>query len=318
MKMLVRDILLLMVAAVLLACGNSRRRSSRESDSATGARYELSAPTVPPALQGEAAREYLRNEWWDEFDFTDTMHLAHLDRKQFMSHFARYVALVPSDDAARYMTPLMQRASGSKSMFSYFVDAAEQVLHNPNSPLRDAEKYIPVLEVVLQSDWLDEYEKLPYRHDLQIARQNRVGHRANDFAYTTADGRTRRLYALDSNYTLLFISNIGCGMCRDIKEQILSSALLCEAVESGLLSIVVLYPDEDLTAWREHLGDYPAQWINCYDNSGQLTREELYDLRAIPSLYLLDKEKRVLAKDCTDVGYIESLYSNHRMYKPNL
>ena len=36
-------------------------------------------------------------------------------------------------------------------------------------------------------------------------------------------------------------------------------------------------------------------------------KEQLYDLKAIPALYLLDSEKRVMAKDCTDVTYIERL-----------
>ena len=38
-----------------------------------------------------------------------------------------------------------------------------------------------------------------------------------------------------------------------------------------------------------------------------ITHERLYDLKAIPALYLLDREKRVMAKDCVDVEQIEHL-----------
>ena len=37
----------------------------------------------------------------------------------------------------------------------------------------------------------------------------------------------------------------------------------------------------------------------------QLREKELYDLKAIPALYLLDRDKRVLVKDGTDPGQIE-------------
>ena len=37
----------------------------------------------------------------------------------------------------------------------------------------------------------------------------------------------------------------------------------------------------------------------------QLREKELYDLKAIPALYLLDRDKRVLVKDGTDSGQIE-------------
>jgi hypothetical protein len=35
--------------------------------------------------------------------------------------------------------------------------------------------------------------------------------------------------------------------------------------------------------------------------------KSLYDLHAIPTLYLLDRDKRVLVKDSTDVPYIEEV-----------
>ncbi|MBQ9961148.1 MAG: DUF5106 domain-containing protein, partial [Firmicutes bacterium] len=38
------------------------------------------------------------------------------------------------------MKNLMQKASASKPMFEYFLFLAEQVLHDPNSPLRDDER----------------------------------------------------------------------------------------------------------------------------------------------------------------------------------
>ena len=48
-------------------------------------------------------------------------------------------------------------------------------------------------------------------------------------------------------------------------------------------------------------------WITAYD-AGCLVRENgTYDLTAIPSLYLLDSDKRVLVKDSTDVPYIEEV-----------
>ena len=96
-------------------------------------------------------------------------------------------------------------------------------------------------------------------------------------------------------------------MCRGVREQIMASPMLNQLVERGTLKVLVVYPDRDLQAWRDHLSDYPSSWINAYDKDMTITRERLYDLKAIPALYLLDREKRVMAKDCTDVEYVEHL-----------
>ena len=305
-----RNILLLVVMTTIISCGNARKRGDHSSVGGIDeARYALRAPQAPPALQDEAAVAYLRDNWWREFDFCDTLQLQQIDKGEFARFFARYTMLLPADSADSYMSELMQKASQSKPMFDYFMHVAEGVLHDPNSDFRDDEKYIPVLEAALQSNYLDEYEKAPYRYDLNIARQNRVGQVANDFAYTTADGRTSRLYELGAEHILIFISNPGCPMCRDVSEQIQSSPLMNELIERGTLKVLVIYPDADLEAWREHLADYPSAWICAYNEGQVIERERLYDLRAIPSLYLLDSGKRVMAKDCVDVAYIEELIS---------
>ena len=46
-------------------------------------------------------------------------------------------------------------------------------------------------------------------------------------------------------------------------------------------------------------GSVPPGWIEGRDEGEQLTREEVYDLKAMPTLYLLDAQKRVVLKDTT-------------------
>ena len=266
-------------------------------------------PALAPAMMPkEQTIPYMAEHYWDKFDFTDTVFIAEIDSTRMLTAMAVYAkGYVPDSLVQRSMSRLMQKASTSKRMFEYFLMLADGVLHDPNSPLRDDERYIPVLEAAVASPLLDEYEKMPYEYDLKIARQNRIGLEANDFYYTTADGKRYSMHNVKAEYLIIFISNPGCPMCREVKETLLSSPQLNLLAERGKLKVLVLYPDTDLDAWREHLSDYPDAWINGYDANQTITKESLYDLRAIPALYLLDSEKRVMAKDCTDVAYGESL-----------
>ena len=71
--------------------------------------------------------------------------------------------------------------------------------------------------------------------------------------------------------------------------------------------VLALFPDEDLTEWQEYRPQIPARWINAYDKGCVVREKSLYDLHAIPALYLLDSRKRVLVKDSTDVAQIEEI-----------
>jgi hypothetical protein len=45
---------------------------------------------------------------------------------------------------------------------------------------------------------------------------------------------------------------------------------------------------------------YPDSWHNGFDPDLAIRNENLYNVRAIPSLYLLDDEKRVILKDAPE------------------
>lgn len=308
-------IFIVAVALLTISCGRQAGAGRSGGESQGGDQRAMTArtfiPALPPATLSESEHQaYMVEHYWDRFDFADTTFIAEVDTSHMATAFAVYAAgYVPDSLASEAMSRLMSRASTSRRMFDYFMMLAEVVLHDPNSPLRDDEKYIPVLEAAVASPFYDELERLPYEHDLEIARQNRVGRAANDFSYTLASGRTAQMYDIEADYLLIFINNPGCPMCRDVSEQIQSSPLMNELIERGTLKVLVIYPDADLEAWREHLADYPSAWICAYNEGQVIERERLYDLRAIPSLYLLDSEKRVMAKDCVDVAYIEELIS---------
>lgn len=297
---------LLFLSLAVVSCG--RRRSAPAAET-TAVQPAVFLPAIAPShLAPEEQREWLRWHYWDHFDFTDTLFLRRADRVQMFESYARYIALIsdrPADGAA--MDTLMRRASTSRPMLDYFATLAERVLHDPNSPLRNDEFYIPVLEAQLRAPWYDEYERIAPEYDLRMASQNRIGRPANDFRYTLASGRSGTLYGLQAEYVLIFINNPGCAMCREIREAITASPMLSEMIERGRLEVLAIYPDEDLTEWKAYRDQIPASWINAYDKGCRISSEGLYDLHAIPALYLLDRDKRVLVKDSTDVAQIEEV-----------
>ena len=301
-----RTLVLILAAVGLAACGG---RAPRRPAATTAETPAVFLPAIAPAaLAPEERVEWLRWHYWDNFDFADTTFLARADTLQLFEAYARYVQLLfsaPTDGAP--MDSLMRRAAVSRPMLDYFAMLADQVLGDPNSPLRNDEFYIPVLRAQLSSPWYDEYERLAPEYRLSLASQNRIGQPANDFSYTLASGATGSLYGLRAEYVLLFINNPGCPMCREIREAISASPMLTELIEHGRLRVLALYPDENLDEWCAYREQIPASWINAYDDGCVLREKGLYDLSAIPSLYLLDAQKRVLVKDATDVALVEEV-----------
>ena len=306
--------ILLTMAVMLVSCGGATTKKSDAND-ADVVRYEPGTRQVDidfDIYKYTSKEEFDEaiGRYWDGFEFECGERVIEYDTVSVMQAFADYVAYINVGmepmQCDSLLRGLMHRAEASRPMLDFFAYVTEGVLHDPNSPMRNDELYIPILEVLVESPLYDEYDRIVPIYDLELARQNRIGNVANDIVYTLANGKTGRLHSIDSDYVIVMFSNPGCPMCREIIEEITSSPLINEMMENDLVEVLAIYPDEDLVAWRDHIGDIPPSWINGYDSGMKITEARSYNLQAIPSLYLLDNEKRVIIKDGTSVAQIEN------------
>ena len=271
--------------------------------------YRFAYVQPPLHVANDQVPSYMLDHYWDKFDFADTLWTTKSDTTEMLRAYASYVVGYVGPFNQEPIRKLMQRASVSKKMFDYFAMLSEKVLYDPNSPYRSDELYIAVLEAQLASPHYDEYEKMAPEYDLRVVSQNRIGHEANDFDYTVKSGRRSNLYSLKNDFVIVYINNPGCTMCREITEELKQSQIITDLQRKGTLKILAIYPDEDLNEWHKYHSDLPTEWINGYDRGCRIHRENLYNVRAIPALYLLDKEKKVLVKDSVNVGEIEAILS---------
>ena len=86
-----------------------------------------------------------------------------------------------------------------------------------------------------------------------------------------------------------------------------SSPEISALEKSGRLAVVNVYIDQEIDKWKSFAADYPSEWICGYDHNYIIRTDVTYNVRAIPSLYLLDCQKRVLLKDAPQDKVFERL-----------
>ena len=68
--------------------------------------------------------------------------------------------------------------------------------------------------------------------------------------------------------------------------------------ENGLLTVLAVYTEGNKDVWKQSLQEMPDSWIVGEDRQ-TIKDNALYDLKAMPSMYLLNKKKEVLLKDAS-------------------
>jgi thiol-disulfide isomerase/thioredoxin len=287
---------------LLAGCRGGTKKTTAAPPPVTFPRVEIPVTITDPRAQAE----YYAAHYWDRFDFTDT---AFLSRREVLEQaLVDYIVVLPHIDTAQArtsITRLVERSTADTAMYRFFREETEHYLWDPNSPMRHEELYIPVMEAILSFDKTDMATRAQIQYRYETAQKNRPGHRANDFDYVLSSGRTGKLSTLRSEYTLLFFNNPGCPACKEIIAYTGSSPVLGRFQQDGRLAVLAVYTDENLEEWRNYLPEMPSGWLVGYDPGQAIEKGRLYDLKAIPSLYLLDKNKTVLLKDA-DIRQVES------------
>ncbi|MDR3260774.1 MAG: DUF5106 domain-containing protein [Tannerella sp.] len=286
----------------LAACHSPVRNTDTAGDTPSNP-CGFTPPSVPDSLMKASDRAgYFVVHYWDYFDFADTacIHLPYATEQAF----ADYLNILPhasGAEATQSIRHVLSRAEKERSgrMYGYFLELFDKYLYDPNSPYRNEEYYLPVATYVIDDSRSGEAEKIRMKYAREMMLKNRPGETATDFVYTLPDGKEGRLHTLKAGYTILMFYNPDCHGCGQIITALKESSLINKLQKGGTLALLLFYPDENRAAWKQHLADIPASWTNGYDRHTKVKNEELYDLRAIPSLYLLDKDKKVVLKDAT-------------------
>ena len=286
---------------LLCSCKNGNASSQSTNETVQDTIKSITLPAIPTMLTAPEQRaDFLVKHYWDNVNFADTNYIHHPEvTEQAWADYCDILNHVPLETAQEAMRKTIERTNVDKKVFTYITDLADKYLYDPNSPMRNEEFYIPVLDVMLDSPLLEEIEKVRPKARRELAQKNRIGTKALNFNYTLASGAQGSLYQQQAEYILLFINNPGCHACTETIDALKNAPIINQLLEQKRLTVLSIYPDEELDEWRRHRDEFPQEWINGYDKSLTIKTQNLYDLKAVPTLYLLDANKKVLLKDAT-------------------
>ena len=279
---------------------------------------------IPPAVMDnpQEIAGYMALHWWDGItdpsrsypcDSTMVSGVSVGDIEQKMANWTNVLGMVGLPVVEKAMSRLYDRAVAcekkdtASNVFEKFTELVDKYFYDPNSPLRNEDHYSFYAARLAKSSLIEPVMQEKYARQVRLAALNRTGTPATDFRFADKRGRMHSLYGIKSELTLLFFSNPGCAACKEIIDVLNNDPVISQLIADGTMAVLNIYIDEDLEAWRSYMPIYPENWYNGFDPDLVIRGEELYNVRAIPSLYLLDKDKVVIMKDAPEARVFDYL-----------
>lgn len=291
--------LILLVACVQIRKSNDMAGKDKATkDTMHIARYIR--PEIPQMMTDPQQRAfYYVNHYWDGYSLADTAFIRSDDTEQLFSDFIGALQYVDPEESSTALKRMMSRMEEDSTAYSRFCTLSEKYLYDANSPMRNEDYFIPVLEQMIGSKRLTEYDKIRPIDQLEQAHKNRPGMTATDFTYVTPKGKSERMSAIKADYTMLFFYDPDCTSCQEFERVFSEMPAFLDMQEKGILRVLAVYPDDNEEEWLLKSSQMPHGWIVGWNKQGDIRSKTLYEIRATPTLFLLDKQKKVILKDAT-------------------
>ena len=216
--------------------------------------------------------------------------------KQTMTDIVKMMSAADSASTSRGLRIFFSGLDGDSIAISEASRLAQLYLGNPASPVRNDDLYIRFLKSLLSAEGIPESIRIRNEECMRKASLNRQGTIATDFSYIDRNGTRGTLHRFEAPQTLLVFYDPECTHCSDILSELAEDPGINGAIAQGQLEVLAIYAEGKRDVWEKTKAGMPAGWNVGYDLTGILDND-LYDLPAMPTLYLLDETHRVLLKD---------------------
>ncbi|MCB0495149.1 MAG: redoxin domain-containing protein [Cyclobacteriaceae bacterium] len=271
----------------------------------------MQSPRVPEAPEGTEDVKlykylYYKNHFWDGIDITDpgTLRSPLLDAK--INDYLDNVVVQQSDSVIKEVDKLLDKAKGNKETFRYLLITLANKYER--SPVIDFDKvFVHLVEDYYLTGKADEWatqetiDKL--RNRINMIKPNFIGNPAPELVLWDTLGAEVNIRDIDANYLVLYFYDPDCGHCKKKTPELYANYpdLVAKGVE-----VIGVDISTDEKKWKDFIKKDDLGWINLADLNNQTYFRYYYDIRSTPTVYILDKDKKIRVKkiDVLDVPVV--------------
>ena len=268
-------------------------------------------PNAHPATRQDSIANYqfYKDHYWDGINFMDNRIIR---TPFFLPKVERYFRdiLVPSADSIiKESDYLLLLARTNTEMYKFLLNWLTDEYIYPKYMGQDA-VFVHLFENYHSkgvSSWLNEKQLTAISNRAYMVMSNLIGEKAADLEMVDSTGKPTPLYGVDATFTVVCFWDPTCSHCREEVPK-LDSLYQAKWKQQGVKIYGVLSENERVK-WLQFIKDNNLKdWIHVYQteeikksiaDSQRPGYKQLYDVTQTPTLYLLDKEKRIIAKKLT-------------------
>jgi len=265
-------------------------------------------PESPDKSDSTFALRYHQQHFFDLTDFSDPrlLHTPALNSKIY-TYLDRLVYPEP-DSLKKAAEMICEKAKANKDVFRYCLSNLTYHFITSNFMWMDEvflhlyDKYFLTGEATwADTSVLNEYKKIADR-----IRYNQKGMVAYNLNYIdTSRTKIYPLHNIKTDFTIVFFFDPGCGHCKSSTAALNADYNTLRMMGAEVYAVCTK-PEHD--KWTKFIRDNKLKWINV--GPTDMKYKDMFNVYTAPIIYILDKEKRIIAKKL-DAAMVKEFILNY-------
>lgn len=267
---------------------------------------ELNPEDIPENIRSNDSLNWVyqynfrKNNYFNYFDLRDERFLYTPSIKPRLDTYFEKVLIQMYDSVKPAAYEILSRVEPFPRMYRYVVSYL--LNHSMNSRIMGMDAlFVDIARDYYLSGkapWADSTTIARIRENVLFFENGLIGNQARDFQMETWTGEPFRLYQQNARYMILVFYEPNCSHCREYLPALYNDIYL-KFRDDGV-DVTAVYAMDNKQEWGEFIEKHHlTDWHNVWDEH-HLTRFKVhYDTRTTPAVYLLDKDKKILAKKFT-------------------
>ena len=254
---------------------------------------------------------FFKGNYWDGITFMDDRIIRSPFFLPKLETYYREVMSQSSDSLIKDIDYKLLLARSNTEMYKFLLNWFTDEYISPKYMGQDA-VFVHLYEQYHSkglTSWLNEKQQEAITKRAFMVMANLIGEKAADLNFLDVNGKPTSLYNVDAAYTVVVFWDPTCGHCKQELPRI-DSMYRASWQNKNVKIYAVLSEAEKLkTEWVSYINENKiGDWVHVYQSKESLEAEtkeqrpsyrQLYDVVVTPTLYLLDKDKRIVAKKLT-------------------
>jgi thiol-disulfide isomerase/thioredoxin len=257
---------------------------------------------------------YYKEHFFDNIDLQDERFLRTPYFAQKLETFIDKLVIQVPDSVVKEGVRLIEMARGNEEMFRFLVQFMfnraneSKIMGMDAAMVAFAEKYY----LSGEATWADQefLDKLETR--VREIKPTLIGNKAHEMRMESIEGQIYSLNELNAEITIVAFFEPSCGHCKKEIPKLYREVF--EPYRSKGVQVFAVYTLADRDEWTNFINEHELyDWINVYDPYHQTHFRDYYDIKSTPTIFILDREKKIIAKKL-DVdqmpGFLDYVLSN--------